>query len=278
MVCRLCLKYSDCCLEIFDVNGEQLEIADILKRHFWFQPLPNDTISTVICRICWLKVSDFHQFYLTIEQAHSSLSDTYVKHETVTVAIDQDFIEQSVQIKEECLDYLRTNEKVEEEVNPLYEAELDQGMNEDSEEGEIRDEKIKEESNVVKKSEEKTPRQKRKYVRKKQCKKKVSKNEIDEDDEDSEDDDDDDEQEKPKRQKVITSTPQDDAMVKKHIPMGCELCTFVGEDFTAMAKHFRLQHPLIKPYIRCCNKKLNKRFKVVQHAYKHEDPEFFKYD
>lgn len=253
----------------------------------------------MICRICWLKVSDFHQFYLAIEQAHSSLSDTCVKHETVTVAIDQDFIEQSVQIKEECLEYLRTNEKVEESVNPLYEAEFGHSMNEDSEEDEIKTEEIKNKPAVVNKTGqsiisiiqlnhdmyvytnffrlEKTLKQKRKYVRKKQSKKRVATSKMDEDEEDSEDDDDD-EQEKPKRQKVITSTPQDDSMVKKHIPMGCELCTFVGEDFTAMAKHFRLQHPMIKPYIRCCNKKLNKRFKVVQHAYKHEDPDFFKYD
>uniref|UniRef100_A0A034VVM0 Transcription factor grauzone n=1 Tax=Bactrocera dorsalis TaxID=27457 RepID=A0A034VVM0_BACDO len=274
MLCRLCLKDSDCCLEIFDVNGEQLEIAKILKRHFWFQPVPNDTISTVICRICWLKVSDFHQFYLAIEQAQSSLSDTCVKLETVTVT-EQDFTQQSVQIKEECLEFLRINEKVEESVNPLYEAELEHSMNEDSEEDEIKTKEIKNESNAVNIT-EKTPRQKRKYVRRTQSKKRLGKSKLDEDEEDSEDDDDDDEQEKPKRQKVITSTPQDDAMVKKHIPMGCELCTFVGEDFTAMAKHFRLQHPMIKPYIRCCNKKLNKRFKVVQHAYKHEDPDFFK--
>lgn len=90
---------------------------------------------------------------MAIEQAHTSLSDTYVKHETVTVAIDQDFIEQSVQIKEECLEYLRSNEKVEDAINPLYEAELDHCVDhEDSEEDEIKAEEIKEESSIVKKS------------------------------------------------------------------------------------------------------------------------------
>ncbi|XP_023158553.1 transcription factor grauzone-like isoform X2 [Ceratitis capitata] len=277
MICRLCLKEADCCLEIFDVNGEQLGIAEILKRHFWFQPLPSDTISTVICRICWLKVSDFHQFYLTVEQAHSLLNGIDVKHETVTMVINTvDFVQESIQIKEESLEFLHNAEQIEEVVNPLYEAEMDTSKNEDSE-NEVKLDEVKEETIVTKPDSDnsKVTSAKRKYVRKKtNAPKKVAKKEVEEDDKDSEEDDY--EPEKPRRVKVITSSPQDDEMVKKHIPMGCDLCTFVGEDYIDMSKHFRLQHPNIKPYIRCCNRKLNKRFKVVQHAYKHEDPEFFK--
>ncbi|XP_036346539.1 transcription factor grauzone-like, partial [Rhagoletis pomonella] len=169
--------------------------------------------------------------------------------------------------------------QVEEAINPLDEAELENTEREESEENGVEPEITKEVSNGATKLPEATPSTK-KAVRKRKCARRTlpAKQVVEEDDEDSEfeNGDEDDEQEKPKRVKVIKSTKKDEAMIKKHIGMGCDLCTYVGEDFASMCKHFRLQHPNIKPYVRCCEKKLNKRFKVVQHAYKHENPEFFK--
>ncbi|XP_067634180.1 transcription factor grauzone isoform X2 [Eurosta solidaginis] len=289
MLCRVCLKESECCLEIFDVNGEQLGIAEILRRHFWFQPLPNDTISTVICRMCWLKVSDFHQFYLTVERAHHILSgdNSEVKHETLSVPVDQDFLKfPEEEIKEEFLEGSCSNEKADDKpaVNPLYESEYENSGPEYSEDEPLEKmEDIKKQPAKVKidtdptkiKKIRKTVRPKRKSVRKPKAPPKLPKIQGEEGDDYSEADSD-----EPVKRKIrintVNTTPEDDAMVKKHIPMGCDLCPFVGEDFAGMSKHFRLQHSPLKPYIRCCEKKLNKRAKVVQHAYKHEDPEFFK--
>lgn len=83
--------------------------------------------------------------------------------------------------------------------------------------------------------------------------------------------------EKVKGRSNIKSNSEDDEMVKKYIPMICELCTFISEDYSSIRKHFRKQHPKIKSYVRCCNKKLFHRLEIVRHAYKHDNPEFFKY-
>lgn len=65
-------------------------------------------------------------------------------------------------------------------------------------------------------------------------------------------------------------------MIQKHIPMGCNLCVFVGKTFSDIVEHFRQAHPKVRPYIMCCDKKFTKRFYVAQHALKHEDPNCFK--
>ncbi|XP_017492002.1 PREDICTED: transcription factor grauzone-like isoform X2 [Rhagoletis zephyria] len=270
MLCRVCLEEAECCLEIFDVNGERLAIAGILERHFWFYLLPTDTISTAICRLCWQKVSEFHQFYLAVEKAHFLLNRTDVKHGAVSRVENEEFVESSYQIKEEeYLEHLLQTEQAEETLNPLAVPECENCAAES---------KVKEELNVELNLAEITPctdkvGQKRKSVRGRPPGDKEFKTAAEHDNGDNEFEND--EQAKPK-QKVIKSNSQDAAIVKKHIVLGCDLCAFVGEDFFAISKHFRLQHPNIKAYIRCCNKKFTQRCRVVQHAYKHEDPHFFK--
>ncbi|XP_073813572.1 grauzone [Musca autumnalis] len=65
-------------------------------------------------------------------------------------------------------------------------------------------------------------------------------------------------------------------MIQKHIPMGCNLCVYVGKTFADIVGHFKEFHQKIRPYIMCCDKKFTKRFYVAQHALKHEDPNCFK--
>lgn len=73
------------------------------------------------------------------------------------------------------------------------------------------------------------------------------------------------------------SDPQlSEEMIKKHIPMGCNLCVFVGQTFSDIVEHFRATHPNVRPFIMCCDKKLTKRFYVAQHALKHENPNCFR--
>lgn len=80
-----------------------------------------------------------------------------------------------------------------------------------------------------------------------------------------------------KKRKIQRLDPaHTDEMIKKHIPMGCNLCIFVGSNFTDIVKHFRSVHPNIRPYVMCCDKKLSKRFFLAQHAFKHEDPNCFR--
>ncbi|XP_054737642.1 transcription factor grauzone-like [Anastrepha obliqua] len=324
MLCRLCIKYSDGFLNMFDRNGVGLGIADILGRHFWFKPHPDDHMSAVICSTCWLKVNDFHQFYVTVEQTHSTLSNDVVKKESFTELMDNEFIDTDLSIKEEfaevpCLLSTETTGIESEQLNPFCELDSNkivdnefhaQNEDEDSkieynvpgktlfirygnfyglDSNKIVSNKIYEDSSESNGEDTKTEdnagdlplssctlRKKRKCVTRKLAasrrvgrnksrkgQKIVSAKEVDH-------------AEETKEKYSVKTSREDDEMVKKYIQMSCELCTFISEDYTSIRKHFLIQHPNINSYVRCCNKKLFRRLEIVQHAYKHHDPEFFK--
>lgn len=81
-----------------------------------------------------------------------------------------------------------------------------------------------------------------------------------------------------KRKQIINqlNAAETEEIIKKHIPMGCNLCVFVGKSFSDIIEHFKVAHSKIKPYILCCDRKLKKRFYIVQHALKHENPKCFR--
>ncbi|XP_061396509.1 transcription factor grauzone-like [Musca vetustissima] len=67
-----------------------------------------------------------------------------------------------------------------------------------------------------------------------------------------------------------------DEMILKYIPMGCNLCVFVGKTFPDIVEHFKEAHPRVRPYVTCCDKQFTKRCHLAQHALMHEDPNCFK--
>lgn len=84
---------------------------------------------------------------------------------------------------------------------------------------------------------------------------------------------------KPKRKKQIFNRLDPihtEEMIRKHIPMGCNLCVFVGKTFGDIVVHFKAEHSGVRPFITCCDKKFTKRFYVAQHAMKHENPTCFR--
>uniref|UniRef100_A0A1A9WJ81 ZAD domain-containing protein n=1 Tax=Glossina brevipalpis TaxID=37001 RepID=A0A1A9WJ81_9MUSC len=91
MICRLCLKEVNEFKSAFDVTKHKLDMASLIEKHFWFELQQNDSISTVICNDCWLTVSDFHEFYKSIEEAQSHLS------EKVVVKIENTNVEHSIE-------------------------------------------------------------------------------------------------------------------------------------------------------------------------------------
>ncbi|XP_067634182.1 transcription factor grauzone-like isoform X2 [Eurosta solidaginis] len=289
MLCMLCINDSDHFLKIFDKDGEQLKIADILGRHFWFKPQPDDQPSTAICSICWLKVNDFHQFYTTIEETHNKLTNQ-VKKESSFGAVTNEFLHhrnEFVDIKEEESNEniacdLVDDESGSEALNPL--CELDCNSNEDVENEDICEKK--DQSNAEKSKATKTlftnpARKKRKYVAEKSPPKRAKhashKDIVNVDVKPVEDQPEKlRKSDKSKEKQGVKSKQEDDEMVKKYIQMNCELCAYVSEDYPTLRKHFRLQHSSTKAFIRCCNKKLFHRLEIIHHAYKHHDPEFFK--
>ncbi|TMW46070.1 hypothetical protein DOY81_008842 [Sarcophaga bullata] len=84
MICRLCLKEFENIINIFDDNGQELNVAEVVGKHFWFEPRRDDPISTSICKICWVKVCDFHEFYKMVEDSHRHMTERFiVKSESV---------------------------------------------------------------------------------------------------------------------------------------------------------------------------------------------------
>ncbi|XP_053962180.1 transcription factor grauzone [Anastrepha ludens] len=279
MLCRLCIKYSDGFLNMFDRNGVGLGIADILGRHFWFKPHPDDHMSAVICSTCWLKVNDFHQFYVTVEQTHSTLSNDVVKKESFTELLDNEFIDPDLSIKEEfaevpCLLSTETTGIESEQLNPFCELDsnkiVDNEFHAQSEESNGEDTKTEDNAGNLPLSSCTLEKKGKCVTRKLTASRRIGRNKPKEGAKDVN------HAEEMKERYSVKTSREDDEMVKKYIQMSCELCTFISEDYTSIRKHFQIQHPKIKSYVRCCNKKLFHRLEIVQHAYKHHDPEFFK--
>lgn len=301
MFCKLCVKYSDSLLSIFKEEGVEMGIADIIGLHFWMKLHPDDDMSAAICPPCWLKLNEFHQFYKMVEQAHSVLTDNSIKKEPLSELMDIEFIDPDLNIKEEPDE--KTNPKAKkstdissEMINQLCELEMPSSISNETTNteadllnpfSELNCHKIK--NNILEKLELKNDvtnlpkiagikstnseiRKKQKYVTRQLLgsKKIKRKNERDKSTKPN------DCSEKGKRRSSIKSSSEDKEMVKKYIPMICELCTFISEDYSSVRKHFRKQHPKIKAYVRCCNKKLFHPLEIIRHAYKHENPEFFK--
>lgn len=306
MVCTLCVKYSDSLLSIFKTDGLTLGIADIIRRHFWLKLHPDDDRSAAICSPCWLKLNDFHQFYKTVEQAHSALTDDSIKKEPLSELMDIEFVDPDLNIKEEPDE--KTNSKAKqstdisrEMINQFCELEMPSASSNGTTDIEaelqnpfselsshdIKNDNIFEniekhdefEGNVTN-SPENTGinptntemRKNQKYVTRQLMTSKRMKRKAERDESSKKKDC----PEKVKGRSSIKSNSEDDEMVKKYIPMICELCTFISTDYSSIRKHFRKQHPKMKSYVRCCNKKLFHRLEIVRHAYKHDNPEFFK--
>ncbi|SPP74843.1 transcription factor grauzone [Drosophila guanche] len=305
-ICRLCLRGiggAQMCLQIFDANAADNKVAEVLRQHFWFEVLPNDEISKVICNVCWTQVSEFHQFYISIQEAqviYATTSKFKQDPETVNTSWPEEVLMPA--------DVLAVDNDVSAQlnVNPLDELELGQTLSP--------------QSPVDSKVDIKTERQSPDLD--------FSLDEPNNDDDNGDDDDDDDDDDyedeeeddsivtrsartrkaresvaKPAKTKRLGQTgnkgkakvkkpkpvkrvfkmerlppfcKEDEELIKRYIVMGCELCIFLAEDFDGIREHFKEKHPEERPYIKCCGRKLNKRCLIQEHARRHENPEYIK--
>ncbi|TMW41661.1 hypothetical protein DOY81_013261 [Sarcophaga bullata] len=70
MLCCVCLLDNPKNMSIFDDNGQQLEVAEIIYKYLWFKPEPDNIMTREICNLCWQKIYDFHIFYRNAEKTH----------------------------------------------------------------------------------------------------------------------------------------------------------------------------------------------------------------
>nr|XP_013118552.1 unnamed protein product [Stomoxys calcitrans] len=288
MICCICVTQAQEVLEIFGEVGEQLDIAGVMKEHFWFKPQPNDEI----CITCWDKIKDFHEFYHTTEKAHKNLhafkSETILIKEEETTPIKKELLEtslasdeKSIQIEVEISPNRRLSSPQVEyilEKNPLDDDNEADECDSDNEyvDNTLPDYEASWSSSTSSNSEDEAnlPTKKKqlldgkeakeaKVKRKRRLGKALVGKKPDEED-----------NTKKKRKRLDPKLTEE--MIQKHIPMICNLCNFDCKTFIGVGNHFKEFHAKTKPYIMCCNKKFTRRHYIAQHALQHEDPNCFR--
>ncbi|XP_058828723.1 zinc finger protein 62 homolog [Topomyia yanbarensis] len=77
--------------------------------------------------------------------------------------------------------------------------------------------------------------------------------------------------------KTSSAKPTDDELILEHFNLSCDLCQQSFNDFGDLRQHFESVHNE-EPYLKCCNKKFNKKYLMVQHLQWHMNPEIFRCD
>ncbi|XP_030381761.1 transcription factor grauzone [Scaptodrosophila lebanonensis] len=293
-ICRLCLRGSkhEEMLSIFDKSRQHNQnpnVANVLRQHFWFEVVPNDEISNVVCNVCWTQVSEFHQFYVSIQEAQAIYATTSKFKQDPELANTS--WPEEVMLPADVLAVDTANTQL--NVNPLDELEVPTNLISDEDNKvDIKlerqspdlddrepcpdspgDESNDNEEHVVvtrsgrgrgrpRKHEKVDLPPKKKRAPKGTVKPREKRGPT--------------ERKLFKKQKWPPFCKEDEEIIRKYIVMGCELCIFLAEDFEGIREHFKEKHEGERPYIKCCGRKLNKRCLIVEHARRHENPEYIK--
>ncbi|XP_062553312.1 transcription factor grauzone-like [Armigeres subalbatus] len=76
-------------------------------------------------------------------------------------------------------------------------------------------------------------------------------------------------------QSVRTNHSEEDDLIRRYYEFRCDLCPKEAPNFKALLAHFREKHNICG-YIKCCNKKLYRRCRLLEHISKHLDPDTFR--
>ncbi|XP_055523316.1 transcription factor grauzone-like [Wyeomyia smithii] len=218
----------------------QPDICAVLCRHFWFQD--ENLQDDIICKVCWEKVSEFHQFYLEVEKHHQT-APVLVKeeYENRTTDVEQNYDTQlpSITIKSELPPESAYDQH---EVSDGVEATDDENPSEYEPEPEVEE-----------------PRKKRKYTRRTGTERK----------------------EKVKKQSsvYVPKTPEEreseDRFIRQHTRYVCEDCNIEFEQFHVFQRHSLQTHEK-EGFITCCGIRHRKRSVLLQHVQHALNPDAFK--
>ncbi|XP_031634305.1 uncharacterized protein LOC116347732 [Contarinia nasturtii] len=68
-LCRLCFDEGN--INIFDENGQSMQIAELIKQHMQCEVCEYDTMPRRVCSDCWNQVRSFHQFYEFVKSSQN---------------------------------------------------------------------------------------------------------------------------------------------------------------------------------------------------------------
>ncbi|EAT39665.1 AAEL008545-PA [Aedes aegypti] len=251
--CFTCLRRSDDCLHIASGDDpESQPILELLLKHFWFKPADFSDSERLLCRVCWNRVDEFHQFYLEVEQNHCGISlgpSGVVKDETENE--DMDVLPPAEVVVK--IEHLEEDQEGEDE-------EEDDGSDDDYQPDRDSENDLSEEQ-----PEDDVPalvdgiKPKRKYT------KRIKKEE---------------QEAKPKATYQVKDAKQlaeEDEIIKGHVQYICEACGINCVAFTEFQKHARSAHRL-KGTIVCCGTRFSKKARLLEHVQRLQDPHRFRCD
>ncbi|XP_037821307.1 transcription factor grauzone-like isoform X4 [Lucilia sericata] len=266
MLCCTCLMETPKMLGIYDEKGINLNMADIIDKYFWFKTNPDNSLTSHICSICWNRIEDFHDFYQSVEKVHKTFKQNQHKLDVVkeeimpNIKLEEDehqdeityenkLLQMEIDIKEAAENNIEQSVS---ERNPLDNEQFHSDGNEEENfdnEGSITTDGYEPSDNSE--TEEVLNTEKSENVhKKKETKKKRSSHRLD---------------------PILI-----EQLIKKHIPMLCDLCVFSGKTFADIIAHFKEHHSQVQPYIMCCNRKFTRSYCIDQHAIIHENPDSFR--
>lgn len=68
-----------------------------------------------------------------------------------------------------------------------------------------------------------------------------------------------------------------EAKTAEYFQMNCDLCMHQFGSWTDARTHYLDKHNVLKPFIRCCNRKFFLRSRIIEHINWHVDPSAFQY-
>ncbi|XP_036339547.1 transcription factor grauzone-like [Rhagoletis pomonella] len=317
MICRLCLCESKDILNIYTETGEmaQKEILKVVAKHFAIEIRYDDTVSNIICSLCWGHLHEFHIFWLRIEEKQKNLESHLqlpeikrdieeIEGETIVYnempisheKVDTELCEPEIDIFDGgepgiCggqTEFVAAKTEEDESTMdddyftvPLTDS-LDLLSKDIETETEKIDSQVEQKSTHTKAKENRTfeiGKSKRGRPKKSEIAKKKNHNGIEEKDNPKKKNRRGGEAKKPMRssnyKEKLKAIQEADEFLAQNTELSCYICKEKLKDFKELKSHFRRQHQC-PGYAVCCNQRFLKRTFFVDHIQLHKNPDFFK--
>ncbi|XP_017096813.2 transcription factor grauzone [Drosophila bipectinata] len=296
MPCFLCTQPVDGAVGNIDFasgEAESLGLQKIVETHFWLRT--GDSDSGYVCGACWEQLLLFHNFYLTVEQAHrvleaadaSQVETAPAEVVTATVAFESDAIKTELgesvaaSVKRRRGRIRKSEAFISKDANDDLKCVLEQiNLNEIKIEFPEADLTI---ADVL------DDQDQHDFMPSDSCGSEVGEEIVDE-------------EAKTKKNRKVRGRPRGSGRgkprlqerrakgsgipnlkkseefneyIRDHFKIQCPICTTPMEGFSEMLVHVRREHNQ-RGFSMCCGRKFWKRGMLVDHLRRHQDPELFK--